>query len=210
MSGFQPLIFSFIGFDTLIEYGGLGLILIAVFIETGLLVGLVIPGGESLLFTAGLLAGSDILKVNVILLIAFISLAAFIGDLTGYTIGKKFGRDFFLRRKGFLFKKKNIERAEKFYQKYGAAAIILGRFLPFIRTFNPLLSGITCMDFKKFFAITGLACLIYVSITITSGYLLGKYFPGIKEYIGFIIPAIIIFMLIPIIRGFIKEIKKPA
>ena len=210
MSGFQPLIFSLIGFDTLIEYGGLTLILIAVFMETGLLIGLVIPGGESLLFTAGLLAGSDILKANLIFLVTFISLAAFIGDLTGYTIGKKFGRDFFLKKKSFFFRKKNIERAEKFYQKYGASAIILGRFLPFIRTFNPLFSGITCMNFKKFFAITGFACMVYVSITVCAGYFLGRYFPGIKEYIGFIIPAIIILMFIPLIRGFIKEIKKPA
>jgi membrane-associated protein len=140
----------------------------------------------------------------------FISLAAFIGDLTGYTIGKKFGKDFFLKKKSFLFKKKNIDRAEKFYQKYGASAIILGRFLPFIRTFNPLLSGITRMDFKKFFVIAGTACLIYVNVTVCAGYFLGRYFPGIKKYIGFIIPAIIIFMLIPVIRGFIKEIKKPA
>ncbi|MFL5731268.1 MAG: DedA family protein [Cytophagaceae bacterium] len=206
----SDLTFCIIGFDTLIEYGGLTLVLIAVFIETGLLVGLVIPGGESLLFTAGLLAGTKVLDVNVLFLMIFISLAAFIGDLTGYTIGRKLGRDYFIKKDTFFFRKKNMERAERFYAKYGISAIILGRFLPFIRTFNPLLSGITGMEFRKFFIVTGSACVLYVNVTIFTGYFLGRYFPEIKDYMSFIIPAIILFMLFPVIRGLIKEIKRPA
>jgi len=184
--------------------------LIAVFIETGLLVGLVIPGGESLLFSAGLLAGSKILDINIIFLITFISLAAFIGDLTGYTIGKKLGREHFLKKDSFFFRQKNLFKAEKFYQKYGISAIIFGRFLPFIRTFNPLLSGITGMEFRKFFIATGCACLLYVNATLLAGYFIGKNFPQVKKYFFLIIPAIILLMLIPVIRGFIKENKRPA
>jgi membrane-associated protein len=206
----QNLIFSLISFDSLIEYGGLTLILIAVFVETGLFFGLVIPGGESLLFSAGLLSGSKILDINVVFLVSFISLAAYIGDLTGYTIGKKLGKDLFLKKESFFFKKKNLYKAEKFYQKYGIAAIIFGRFLPIIRSFNPLLSGITEMEFKKFFMATGFACILYVSSAILSGYFIAKYFPEIKKHIFIIIPAILLLVLIPVIRGLIKEIKRPA
>ncbi|HXA01989.1 MAG TPA: hypothetical protein VNW99_08375, partial [Cytophagaceae bacterium] len=67
--------------------------------------------------------------------------------------------------------------------------------------FNPLISGITGMEFKKFFTVTGFACLFYVSITILSGYFIGEYFPEVKKHIGFIIPAIIIFMMLPMIRS---------
>jgi membrane-associated protein len=204
------LFFSFINVETLIEYGGLTLILFTVFIETGLLVGLVIPGGESLLFTAGLLTGSRILNVNLLFLLLFISLSAFTGDLTGYTIGKKIGRNYFQKKDSFFFRKENLHKAEKFYQKYGILAIILGRFLPFIRTFNPLLAGATGIEFRKFFIVTGLASSLYVNATILAGYFIGKYFPEVKKHIFFIIPAIIILVLLPIILRFIKEIKKPA
>ncbi|PIP04565.1 hypothetical protein COX53_01810, partial [candidate division WWE3 bacterium CG23_combo_of_CG06-09_8_20_14_all_40_14] len=127
-----------------IGYAGIFFI---VFAESGLLIGFFLPG-DSLLFTAGFLASQNIFSIKVLALICFAG--AVLGDSVGYEFGKKVGRKLFKRKDSFLFKKENLEKAEKFYEKHGKKTIVLARFIPVIRTFAPIIAGIGDMQYKTF------------------------------------------------------------
>lgn len=194
--------------ESLIQWGGLALIAALVFIETGLLIGLIVPGGETLLFTAGLLCGTNTLNTSFIVVIICLIGAAIAGDSTGFFIGKKLGKKLHHKKDSFLFKKSYLEQGENFYKKHGKSALILGKFLPIIRTFNPLISGTSGMDYHKFIFYAIIACVLYIGSLVTAGYFLGRQFPEIKNYIGYLLPALVVVLLIPVIFKFMKERKK--
>src|SRR5689334_4350450 len=118
-----------------------------VFAESGLLIGFFFPG-DSLLFTAGLLASQGYLNIFFLLLVAFV--AAVVGDSVGYSIGKKIGPRIFTREKSFWFNPEHSRRAAEFFEKHGAKTIILARFLPIVRTFVPVVAGVGQMKYKTF------------------------------------------------------------
>lgn len=183
----------------IIEWGGFIIIVILIFAETGLLLGLVIPGGETLLFAAGLLSGTETLKIPLLLLLGSVILAGILGDLSGYMIGKKFGQGLYQKEDTWYFKKKYLYMTEDFYKKHERSSLLIGKFLPVIRPFNPVISGTTGMDLPVFLTFSILAVALYMSAFILLGYFLGNEFPIIKEYLLWIIPISIVIALIPVV-----------
>lgn len=148
-----------------------------IFIETGILVAFFLPG-DSILFAAGLIAGSRA-DVNIAFLVFVIFLGAFIGDQVGYVLGRKYGRSY-LERRDSPRVKKMVARAEDFYAKYGWSAVILARFYPWIRTFMPPIAGIGKMNYYKFLAANALGALIWgVGITLLGYYAVS--IPALKD-----------------------------
>lgn len=148
-----------------------------IFIETGILVAFFLPG-DSILFAAGLLAGSRD-DVNILFLVFMIFLGAFIGDQVGYVLGRKYGRAYLERRNSDRMNRM-VLRAEDFYAKYGWSAVILARFYPWIRTFMPPIAGIGKMNYYKFLAANALGALLWgVGITLLGYYAVS--IPALKD-----------------------------
>ena len=185
--------------------GLLGIIFI-IFSETGLFFGFFFPG-DSLLFTAGILASQHIF--NIYYLLIFCILAAILGDSVGYWSGKKYGRKLFERDAGFFLKKQRIYDAEKFYEKYGKYTIIVARFVPIIRTFAPIVAGIGNMQYSTFISYNIFGGVLRVTLVTLLGYTLGNMITNPDTYIIPIAILIIFISFIPIVTKIIKEkIKK--
>lgn len=167
-----------------------------VFAESGLFFGFFLPG-DSLLFTAGLLASQDILYLP--LLLAIIPIAAILGDSVGYSFGKWVGPRLFVKEDSLLFNKHHVLRAEQFYEKYGPRAIILARFIPVVRTFVPIVAGIAHMRYSTFLIYNIIGGLLWgVGVTL-AGYFLGNVFPATEKYLHWIIIAIILVSFLPLV-----------
>ena len=154
--------------NDLSPYGEIGLMLI-IFAETGLLVGFFLPG-DSLLFTAGILANQGKLNLAAILLGCFA--AAVIGDQVGFTIGQKTGPRLLRRPDSRLFKREYIDRTEDFFDQHGAKTIVLARFVPVVRTFAPVVAGIGKMSRKTFLSFNVIGAFIWVFGVTLAGYAL--------------------------------------
>lgn len=193
--------------ESIIKVGGLTLLLVVVFAETGLLIGFFLPG-DSLLFISGLLCGTrpDLIGVNIFVLIILLILAATIGNMTGYWFGKRVGPALFKRKDSFIFKKRYIEVTSSFYERHGGKALILGRFLPIIRTFAPILAGVIGIDFKKFMLYNIIGATLWVGSLTTLGFFLGEV-KWVNENLGLIVIGLIIITLIPVINTVRKERK---
>ncbi len=186
----------------LIKTVGLIGIIFIVFAETGLFFGFFFPG-DSLLFTAGILASQGIF--NIYFLVIFCIIAAILGDSVGYWSGKKYGRALFERDAGFFFKKKRIKEAEDFFERHGKYTIIIARFVPIIRTFAPIVAGIGRMKYINFISFNILGGILWVSIMSFLGYFLGGMITNPDRYIIPIALLIIFISFIPIILKFVKE-----
>jgi len=195
--------------EKLLAYGGLTLLLLIIFIETGLFFGFFFPG-DALLFSAGLLCGTKNLDVNIFLLLFSVTIAAVLGNITGYVTGKLFGKKLFAKEDSFFLKKKHLEKTKLFYQKYGGASLIGGRFLPIVRTFAPILAGTIDMNFWKFNFYNVIGAFLWVWSLIPLGYFLGRQFPGLINHLEYFILAMMIIPTIIMIRGAIKLKKEPA
>jgi membrane-associated protein len=189
----------------LIEWGGFLIIVVFVFAETGLLLGLIVPGGETLLFTAGLLVSTRTLSVDILTLLICIILAAIAGDISGFFIGRKFKNKLYRKKDTWYFKKKYLTLAERYIEKHKKSALVFGKFLPVIRPFSPVITGTTHMPFPAFLPLSAIAVVLYVTAFTLAGYLLGSQFPQIKDYLGFILPISIIVALIPVINQIRKQ-----
>ena len=186
----------------IIKAVGLVGIIFIVFAETGLFFGFFFPG-DSLLFTAGILASQNIF--NIYYLIILCILAAILGDSVGYWSGKRYGRMLFERDAGFFFKKKRIYDAEQFYEKHGKYAIIIARFVPIIRTFAPIVAGIGSMNYSTFISYNIFGGILWVSLMLTLGYFLGGLIKNPDTYIIPIAFFIVFISFIPIIIKVIKH-----
>ncbi|HMR55119.1 MAG TPA: VTT domain-containing protein [Candidatus Doudnabacteria bacterium] len=175
-----------------------------VFAETGLLIGFFLPG-DSLLFTAGILAGQGYL--NIYTTIAVLLSAAIIGDSVGYSIGRKLGPRVFKRENSILFNKKHIKRAQEYFDKYGPMTIVIARFVPIIRTFAPTLAGVGNMNYGKFLFYNISGGVLWVFSVTLLGYYLGIKVENIDKYI---IPGVIVIVLLSISPYIHKFIKSPA
>lgn len=192
--------------QTIIRLGGIALLLAVVFSETGLLIGILFPG-DSLMFTAGLLTAVGVLNFPVGVVILLVALAVFLGDLTGHIIGRVTGKKLFHRKQSFLFRKEYIELTRKFYQKHGAKIFILGKFLPIIRTFAPLLSGVVQMPYKTFLQVSLIGAVSWPASLISLGYFLGNV-PWVQENYAWIILGMVLVTTTPILLKLIRERKK--
>jgi membrane-associated protein len=193
--------------QSIINYGGLWLLVLVVFAETGLLVGFFLPG-DSLLFTAGALTGTGVLnEYSIVEVLLYVSLAAVLGDSLGYYIGAKGGARLFNRRKeGFFFKREYVTMTEKYFLKYGGFTLIIGRFLPIVRTFAPVLAGVIKMNYRKFLTYNVVGGILWVCTLTPLGYFLGRQFrEEIERYHIWIVVFFIVITTIPIVMMVIKE-----
>lgn len=184
------------GFDLvhLIEtVGYIGLVAI-VFAESGLFFGFFLPG-DSLLLTAGLLASQGHLKLSILLLI--LPPAAILGDSVGYWFGRKVGPPIFSRENSLLFRRKNLLAAKAFYDKHGGKTIVLARFMPFIRTFAPIVAGAVEMNYPRFLLFNVFGGLLWAAGVTTAGYFLGESIPGIDNYFLLIVAVVIFISALP-------------
>jgi membrane-associated protein len=204
MDGIFDFLKHLVNPESIIHYGGIYLLLFVVFAETGLFVGFFLPG-DSLLFTAGLLCSTGILELHPSLLIIFIIIAAVAGNMVGYVFGKKVGPLLFVRKSGILFRQEHLVTANEFYKKHGKKTIILSRFLPIVRTFAPIVAGIVKLELYKFFIYSFVGAFFWVTILVLTGYFLGKYVPGTKDYLGYIVIFLIVITSIPFVINSIKK-----
>ena len=193
--------------EKLIHTGGLILILTVIFIENGIFFGFFLPG-DTLLFSAGLLCSTGKFNVSIFTLLLTISLAAILGNFFGYFFGKKVGENFLNRKESILFKRKYIYTAEIFFSKYGGMALVMGRFLPIIRTFAPIFAGMIKFDFKKFLLFNISGGILWVFSMLLAGYFLGMLFPSLKDKLEYIIIIIVIITWIPVLITYFKEKAK--
>lgn len=188
----------------LTTFGVIGLFAI-IYAESGLFFGFFFPG-DSLLFTAGFLA--PFLGVNIYFLVIGVFVAAILGDNTGYWFGKKVGLKLFSKEDSLFFKKENVVRAKTFFETYGPKSIVLARFVPVVRTFVPILAGVGSMNYRTFLKWNIFGGFLWgTGITLT-GYFLGRSIPNSEHYLSYIVGAIVLFSIIPIILELRKEYKK--
>lgn len=221
-----------------IENGGLWLLLFVVFAETGLFAGFFLPG-DSLLFVAGMYAheitkktgehvpglGYQILKhlgfeafqysywLDLLLLVSLISFMGILGNMIGYWTGKKFGPTMYHWKDNFFFKKKYLQQAHDFYEKHGGGAIIGARFIPFIRTFAPIVAGIVDMDKKKFHFFNVVGSVAWVSSMVLGGFFLQKWMLAqfgfdLKQHLEVIVLGIVLVTTLPVIWKLVFSKKK--
>jgi membrane-associated protein len=183
--------------EQIITTGGLLGIFLIVFAESGLFLGFFLPG-DSLLITAGLLASQKI--VNLAYLIPVAISGAILGDTVGFWFGRKTGPKIFNKEDSLIFHKKNLLKANEFYQKHGGKTIVLARFMPFIRTFAPIVAGVGEMDYRRFLSFNIFGGIFWVLVTTLAGYFLGRSIPEMDRYIGL---AAILTFFIPGIPGLI-------
>ena len=190
--------------QSIILLGGAGLLYSVIFAETGLFVGFFLPG-DSLLFSAGLLCSLNRFPIDIRYLLLGLCLSAIAGNVVGYYVGKKAGQALFKRPDSFLFKKRYLELTHAFYARHGGKALVLGRFLPVIRTFAPILAGVIEIGVKRFMMYNVIGSVAWIFSLTLGGFYLGKFFPGIMAYLDYIIVAMIVVTIIPVLRAYRKE-----
>jgi membrane-associated protein len=191
LSHYLHLLFDVQG---LIEWGGTFLVCLIVFIETGFFVGFFLPG-DSLLVTAGVFAAAGNLSLAKLLLL--VPLCAIVGDQIGYWIGRKAGSALYSREDSFLFRKRHLERARQFYEKYGGKTVMMARFMPIVRTFCPPVAGAAMMPYGRYVSFDIAGGFLWVGSMILSGYFLGSVIPDIGSRIHYVIAVVIFLSLLP-------------
>lgn len=187
--------------EQIIEKIGLLGIWAIIFAESGLLVGFVLPG-DSLLFTAGLLASKGFFNIGVLTFGCFV--CAVLGDNVGYATGYRFGRKLFDKEESMFFKKKHLVETENFYDKHGPKAIILARFVPIIRTFAPIIAGVAAMRYRTFMTYNLVGGFLWAVGVTLLGYYLGSMIPDPDKYILPTVFVIILVSFLPVILHFVQ------
>jgi membrane-associated protein len=190
--------------NSIISTGGFYLLLIVVYAETGLFFGFFLPG-DYLLFMAGLFCATGVLDVPIYLLIVSLIVAGILGNYTGYWFGYRTGPLLFAKNESIFFKKRYVVMAEAFYEKYGGMALVLGRFFPIIRTFAPIFAGVVKVDLKKFTLYNIIGSVAWVTILTLTGFFLGLKYPGLKDYLQYVVVGLIVLTSIPLIIAFVKR-----
>ena len=190
--------------ERLIAYGGLTLLLLIIFAETGLFFGFIFPG-DALLITAGLLCSTDSFDVNIFLLLTSVSVVAILGNMTGYATGSYFGKKLFAKEDSLFFKKKHLEITKNYFMKYGGAALIMGRFLPIVRTFAPIMAGASEISFIKFTFYNIIGGVIWVWSLIPIGFLLGRKFPLLVNEVEYIFLFVAVVTSVIFLLGYFKQ-----
>lgn len=175
-----------------------------IYSETGLFIGFFLPG-DSLLVTAGILAGQGYLNIGLLYLL--LSAAAILGDNTGYWIGRKTGPVIFSRPKSLLFNPEHITRAQRFYDKYGGKTVVLARFLPLFRTFAPIVAGVGRMRYKRFLTFSVLGGIAWITSVSSLGFFIGRI-PGVNRYLHLVIAIVIVVSFIPGAVEFLVERRR--
>lgn len=186
---------------SIIESGGLLILTLIVFAESGMMVGFFLPG-DTLLLSAGILAASGALPIGWVLFL--VSAAAIIGDNVGYQIGKTMGPRLF-KKDGLIFRHEYIMQAEKFYAKYGTKTMLVAHFIPIVRTFAPVTAGAAKMDRKQFIIYDAIGDITWAFSVTLLGYFVASRIPGIEHYIEPILLIIIVGFLAPTVYHVLKD-----
>jgi membrane-associated protein len=195
----------------IITWGGLAALAVIIFAETGLLVGFFLPG-DSLLVTAGIYCTSlqagkpPLLSLPLVLLVPM--MAAVVGDTVGYWIGAKSGPALFNREQSLLFSRKHLLRTKEFYERHGGKTIIIARFLPFVRTFAPVVAGIGQMNYRRFLSFNVFGGIGWVFSMVMLGFGLSSIFPHLGKQIDKVIIVIIFVSLLPGAISWLANRKK--
>jgi membrane-associated protein len=197
--------------ESIIKYGGLALLLFVIFAETGLFIGFFLPG-DNLVFIAGLLCATkpELIGVSFPVVISGMMVAAIIGNMFGYWFGKKAGETLYSRKNSFFFRQSHVAATKAYYEKHGGKTLILGRFLPVIRTFAPILAGVIKIEFKKFMIYNVIGAVAWIGSIGSIAFYLGKKFPQIENYLAYIFISLIIITALPILVAFWKGRKKKS
>ena len=173
-----------------------------IFVETGLVVMPFLPG-DSLLFAAGAFCAKPGTGLNVHLLAALLTIGAILGDTLTYWIGAQVGPKVFSREDSPFLRKKHLERAHAFFEKYGGRAIILARFVPIVRTFVPFVAGIGRMSYRRFLAFNVIGGIVWIYFFTYLGYFVGTH-PTVQKNFKLVIVGIIVLSVLPIVIEFIR------
>jgi membrane-associated protein len=168
-----------------------------IFAETGLVITPFLPG-DSLLFAAGAFCAKPETGLNVHLMALLLFIAAVIGDTVNYWIGAKFGPAVFKREDSMFLRKKHLERAHSFFEKYGGRAIILARFVPIVRTFVPFVAGVGQMTYSRFIAYNIIGAVVWIGFFIYAGFIFGNQ-PFVQKNFKLVILAIIVLSVLPMV-----------
>src|SRR4051812_32120793 len=198
--------FSGYNIETIIRDGGLLIIFLAVYAQTGLFFSFFLPSGI-FLFTGGLFIATGQLHYNIFTLCSCLVVACVLGCCTGYWFGRKTGPLLYKREDSKFFKQNHLMAADNFYKKYGQFALTAGLLFPIIRTFAPIVAGIIKINFARFLLLVFLGSLLWVVPFVSAGYLVGSV-PVFKEYAPYIISVFLVVVTTPIIIRIIKEIRK--
>jgi membrane-associated protein len=177
------------------------LLFVIIFAETGLVVFPFLPG-DSILFIAGTVVATS--GLNVHLLVALLVVAAIFGDSVNYAVGHYLGPKVFDRPDSRWIRQEHLRRTQAFYEKYGGVTIIIGRFVPIIRTFAPFLAGVAGMTYRKFLSYNVIGAVAWIASLVYAGYLFGNI-PWVKDNLSLIVVVIIVVSLIPAATTFFRE-----
>lgn len=183
------------------------LLFMIIFCETGLVIMPFLPG-DSLLFAVGALSALPDSPLHIGAIWILLILAAFLGDNLNYRIGYWAGPKAFSREKSLWLNPKNLERTQAFYSKYGHLAVVLGRFAPILRTFVPFVAGVGRMDYRKFCLFSLSGSLLWMSLFLGGGYVFGNL-AFVKRNFQYVILAVIVLSLLPVVIGAIKKRSAP-
>ena len=186
-----------------VQYGhwAYALLFLIIFAETGLVVFPFLPG-DSILFIAGTVVATA--DLNVHMLVALLIVAAILGDSLNYAIGHYIGPRVYDKPDLRWFKQDHLRRTHAFYDKYGGVTIIIGRFVPIIRTFAPFLAGVAGMTYRKFLSYNVIGAVMWISLLVYAGYLFGNI-PWVKQNLSLIVLGIVLVSLIPAAWTFVSE-----
>ena len=189
--------------DIAAQYGPwlYALLFAIIFAETGLVVFPFLPG-DSILFISGTVVAAAGLNVHV--LVALLIIAAVVGDSVNYAVGHYIGPKVFDKPDSRWFRQEHLRRTQAFYDKYGGVTIIIGRFVPIIRTFAPFLAGVAGMSYRRFLSYNIVGAVSWIASLVYAGYLFGNI-PWVKDNLTFIVVAIVVVSLIPAVMTFVKE-----
>ncbi|MGL4596792.1 MAG: DedA family protein [Bacteroidia bacterium] len=193
---------------SIIQYGGLALLLVVVFAETGLFIGFFLPG-DSLMFISGMICASrpELLGLKIWELLPAMMGAAILGNIVGYFFGKRTGPALFKRDDSWIFKKRYVAVTREFYDRHGGKTLVLGRFLPIIRTFAPILAGVIGVPFSRFMVYNGVGAVAWIGLLGGAGFVLGDY-QWVQDNIEYIVIFLIVITLIPVLRTALRERKR--
>jgi membrane-associated protein len=202
------LIYSLLALDQTLatlaaQYGPwlYALLFVVIFAETGLVVFPFLPG-DSLLFIAGTVTATADLSVHV--LVALLIVAAVLGDSVNYSIGRYIGPKVFDKPDSRWFRQEHLRRTQAFYDRYGGVTIIIGRFVPIIRTFAPFLAGVAGMSYRKFLTYNVIGGVLWISALVYAGYIFGNI-GWVKNNLSLIVVGIVLVSLIPVASTWLRE-----
>lgn len=179
-----------------------------IFAECGLLIGFFLPG-DSLLFVTGLFIAQNFISMNIWLAAILLTISAILGNAVGYWIGKQAGPALFRKPDSKLFKREYVEKTAEFFEKYGARAIVMARFVPIVRTFITATAGMGRMNFRRFIVFSAIGAVLWAGGVTILGYFLGNI-EFVKKNIEFILILVIVISLIPVFVEWVKHRRQRA